>query len=195
MHNMTCTNVSQCSNLLHLPWNEYHWTLNWNIKLLYIMLLLYYWHISSPVNWYLVMTWYTIQNLQHTRHDQRVSAPTLCQTNSTQLTFSALGISRSYFKFYCFYSFKLFTFQGVPNSGKEEKSTWNHVWGVQGLTRLWNVFSGCITWVHCHLESSMQQTTIFLAVHSWLNHLCTCNKMVVHSLALCSTVIVHNTFK
>lgn len=97
----------------------------------------------------------------------------MCETNSTQLTFSVLCISRSYCKFYCFDIFKLFTFQGVPNSGKEEKGTWDHVWGVWGLTHCGMFFMvttaaqlGSSVPVHCHLESSMCQTTILLVVNS-----------------------------
>jgi hypothetical protein len=95
--------------------------------------------------------------------DQRVPGPTLCETNSTHLTFSVLGISRSYFKFYCFDIFKLFTFQGVLNSGKEENGTWDHVWGVWVLTHLWDVFSGyncCTTWVKCASAPSSSSSNV-----------------------------------
>jgi len=118
------------------------------------------------------MTLYTIQNLQHTRPDQRVPAPTLCETNSTQLTFSLLGISRSYFKFYCFDIFKLFTFQGSPNSGRGKR----HMGPCLGSIRVDTLVEcfllattaaqlGSSVPVHCHLESSVCQTTIFLIVH------------------------------
>jgi len=159
------------------------------------MLLLYYWHISSPVNWYLVMTWYTIQNLQHTRPDQRVPAPTLCQTNSTQLTFSALGISRSYFKFYCFNSFKFLPFKVFLI--QEGKKAHGNMSGEYRGSHTCGMFFLATTAAQIRL--SVKRTVILTLPFFWLFTvdwitLALIMKMAVHILALCSTIIVHKTF-
>jgi hypothetical protein len=45
-------------------------------------------------------------------------------------------------KFGHFHVFLSFTCQGVLNSNKGEKVTWQHAWGVQALMHLQNMMSG-----------------------------------------------------